>query len=245
MATWMSCDLWENADAVFLITGMEENERFAKELVQTQMKVTPERFDGVFPIVYQKMLYTAPFEKFHGLRQLASQIRDATGLRACYCGIVGLDLTDWFGHEQEEYLKITFKFLHDHRQMWKILFTVGDADVSKIQRMMITAAPYLRLDCRELYLFRDQELLGNYLAGQSGLAPSICKPLAEKLIAIPAAHNCALIGQILTDISAKADKVNSATVRNYIHAPGNLLSILEASALPAARSCTHEKEKEV
>ena len=124
MATWMSCDLWEDADAVFLITGMEENERFAKELAQAQMKVTPERFDGVFPIVYQKMLYTAPFEKFHGLRQLASQIRDATGLRACYRGIVGLDLTDWFGHEQEEYLKITFKFLHDHRQMWKLLFTV-------------------------------------------------------------------------------------------------------------------------
>ena len=245
MAAWMSCDLWKDADAVFLITGMEENERFAKELARAQMEVTPEHFDGISPIVYQKMLYTAPFEKFHSLRQLASQIRDATGLRACYRGIVGLDLTDWFGHEQEEYLKITFKFLHDHRQMWKILFTAGDADISRIQRMMVAAAPYLRLNCRELYLFRDQELLGKYLAGQSGLSPSVCRILAEKLAATPAAHNCALISQILTDIAAKADTVNSAAVRNYIHAPDNLLSILEGGVPPVVRSRTHEKEKEV
>ena len=56
MANWLSTNLWNGADAVFLCTGMEENERFIQDLGRAQVQITPEWFHGLIPVVYHKLL---------------------------------------------------------------------------------------------------------------------------------------------------------------------------------------------
>ncbi len=229
MANWLSSDLWDGADAVLLCSGMEENERFAQDLARAQERITPEWFDGLSPIVCQKLIYTAPYERFEGLRQLALKIQDSTGLRACFRGIVALDLSEWIGHEQDEYLKITFKYLHDHRQIWRSLFTFGAAEPPQILRMMRAAAPFLRPAVRQLYLFRDKALLQNYLSTQVVIQPKACAQLSEVLMASPILHNCSLAVQILDELSAGHSRITLDAVQHYLSRPGNLPSLLQDS----------------
>lgn len=188
---------------------------------------------------------TAPFERFEGLRQLVLKTRDAAGLNACYQGITALDLSEWLGHEQEEYLQISLKFLHDHRRDWRVLFTFGAAGPDRILRMMQAAAPFLRPSIRQLQLFRNEALLQSYLTAQSPvlLQPRACALLSKTLMASPALHNCALVLQILEDLSSCHSRITCRSVQDYLTSPGSLAALLgcqaqDATAVPA-------KEKEV
>lgn len=245
MANWLSTNLWDGADAVFLCTGMEENERFIQDLGRAQVQITPEWFHGLVPVVYHKLLYTAPFQPFDGLRELVLKTRDAAGLNACYQGIAALDLSEWLGHEQDEYLKITFKFLHDHRKDWRILFTFGAARPDRTIRLMQAAAPFLRPSLRQLQLFRNEGLLQDYLTAQSPvlLQPRACDLLSKTLMASPALHNCALVLQILEDLSSGHSRISCRSVQDYLTRPGSLTALL---GCPAQTPLTvPAKEKEV
>ena len=245
MANWLSTNLWDGADAVFLCTGMEENERFIQDLGRAQVQITPEWFHGLIPVVYHKLLYTAPFERFEGLRELVLKTREAAGLNACYQGIAALDLSEWLGHEQEEYLKISLEFLHDHRKDWRILFTFGAAGPDRILRLMQAAAPFLRPSIRQLQLFRNEGLLQDYLTAQSPvlLQPRACDLLSKTLMASPALHNCALVLQILEDLSSGHSRISCRSVQDYLTRPGSLTALL---GCPAQTPLTvPAKEKEV
>ena len=232
MANWLSENLWDGADAVLLCTGMEENERFVQDLGRAQARLTPDWFDGLVPVVYHKLLYTAPFQPFEGLRELVLKIREAAGLRACYQGIAALDLSEWLGHEQEEYLTISFKYLHDHRKDWRILFTFGAAGPDRILRMMQTAAPFLRPSIRQMELFRNEGLLESYLTAQAPvlLQPRACALLVKTLMASPALHNCALVLQILEELSCGHSRISCRSVQDYLTRPGSLTALLGCPA---------------
>lgn len=200
MDQWFPTDLWVDRDAVFLVSKMKENERFVRELAQEQLALTPGNFDGTAPLVYNRLAYVPPYEKFNGLRTLAAQIRDTAGLRAEFRGIVALDLQEWLGHENDLYLTVTFKYLHDHRRSWKILLTAGENTAERMQPLLRAAAPYLRSDLRRLYLFRYHSLLQSYLCSRAKLEPGAARILTVLCMRAPVLHNCALIGQILDEL---------------------------------------------
>lgn len=243
MEQWFPTDLWKNRDAVFLVTKMEENERFVRELAQEQMARTPEWFDGTAPLVYNRLPYVAPYEKFGCLRQLAAQLRDTAGLRAEFRGIVALDLREWLGHEEELYLSVTFKYLHDHRQTWKILLTAGEATARRIQPLLLAAAPYLRPDLRRLYLFRYRSLLQSYLFSRANLEPEAAALLATTCMQTPALQSCAVTGQILDELRSRtSSRVTAAVLRSYLQEETSLPALLDALPCQAPGRALDGKE---
>ena len=243
MENWLPTDLWESRDAVFLVTGMAENERFVRELAREQQTRTPGFFSGPDPLVYNRMPYVAPYEKFDCLRRLASQIRDTAGLRAEFRGIVALDLSEWKGHEAELYLKVTFKYLHDHRQPWKVLVTAGDTSARELQPLVQTAAPYLRPDLRRIYLFRYPSLLQSYLDSRLDMEPDAAALLARVCIQTPTLHSCAVTGQMLDELGARSPRrVTVEALHRYLEDETCLPALLGASSLRLDAPALEEKE---
>lgn len=240
---WVVDDLWGNKDAIFLITAMKENERLAKELVEAQAAQMPAQFDGLRPIVYQKLLYVPPFEQFRELHRLELQIRDATGLRAYYRGVVALDLSEWFEHEHEEYLSITFKYLHDHRKYWKILFLVGKRTIQDITPMTQITIQYLRLGCQQVCLFQDITLLKSYIQYNVNITHQACNLLAEIFKETPKAQSYVLLNQILDEISSQSaeDKIDYTNLKDYCSDSYSLLSLIKGTPFTVD---TKEKAKE-
>ena len=236
---WRIKDFWKGKDAVFLITAMKENERLTRDLARTLSHQEPALFDGLAPVVYQKLLYCAPFESFEELRRLELQLREVTGLRACYRGIVALDLSEWVGHEQEEYLHITLKYLHDHRHLWKCIFLAGNQELPQIVPLLQTAAQYLRPGVQHLCLFRDMPLLTQYIQASIDITPQACSTLAKCFQEIPGAQNCVLLEQVLGELVSKAanGKVTAQDVAAYLGDDTALLSLIYGKAPGRAETC--------
>lgn len=245
MTNWSIPDLWAGKDAVFLITAMEENERLVRELAHAQTQRTPELFDGLTPVVYRRLPYVAPYESFNELRLLSLQIHDAAGLRAEFRGIVALDLSEWLSHESDNYLKITFKYLHDHRSIWKSLFVAGDADSGRLQFMLQTAAAYLRPRCRQLCLFHDKPLLQQYIAANLSIVPDACRMLAQLCMEIPAVQDCAVMEQIFGELgSASRGSVSCRTLQSYLQDDSGLMVLLNGGT-PVSLPVPEPERKEV
>lgn len=236
MTNWPFSDLWDGRDAVFLVTAMAENERFVRELARAQTILTPERFDGLRPLVYCKFPYVPPYNDFPCLRQLYTQTRDACGLRAEYRGIVALDLSEWLGHEEENYLRVTFKYLHDHRHTWKVLVVAGRADADHLRRLMRSAAPFLYPKLRQLCLFRDRTVLQQYIASRISITPEAGRVLATVCMEIPAVQDCAVLEQVLTELSAQGHRVHTQLLHDYLQDENSLLALLNGDLpkMPAA-----------
>lgn len=58
--------------------------------------------------------YAPPYEAFDGIRELQLAVRR---MGAFPPEALALDLTEWVGHEEEEWLEITAMYLHDHRHL--------------------------------------------------------------------------------------------------------------------------------
>lgn len=244
MTNWSIPDLWDGKDAVFLVTEMSENERLVQDLARAQAQHNACAFDGQRPAVYHKLLYVPPYETFTGLRQLSAQILADTGLRACFRGIVALDLSEWLGHETDEYLKITFKYLHDHRNGWKLLFLAGNCPAQRLSPLVQAAAPYLRLRRRQLCLFRDVDLLGRYIAANLPADRNACRLLTEVCMRTPALHDCAALEQIFGDLAPEPGKrVTTRQLREYFQDDSSLPAMLgvQAPALTEQGETEHEQ----
>lgn len=86
--------------------------------------------------VYFKMPYTAPCDKFQDLRRLILRVREATGMRAGFDGVVAVDVSEWLGHEKEQYFNVLLKFLYDHRDTWHACLVVQSCAESRLERLL-------------------------------------------------------------------------------------------------------------
>lgn len=155
--------LWKNADVVYLVSQAADNERFVKMIAGKEQGIVPEAFEGEQPYVYMKLKYTPEENPFAGVRNLILAVRQKTGMRAAFKGIVATDVSEWISHEREEYFTIFLKFLHDHRKGWKFLFTVGCADQNQIKGLLLETVRYLKPKIKEVSGMPDDRLLFEYL----------------------------------------------------------------------------------
>ena len=101
-------------------TDLTEAESLIKILAEEEKKRTPQAFAGNEPCVYFKLPYVPPCDPFKELRRLILRIRENTGLRANFRGVVAIEVSDWIGHEREEYFTVLLKYLYDHRAFWML-----------------------------------------------------------------------------------------------------------------------------
>ncbi len=61
-----------------------------------------------------------------------------------------INLSEWLGHEKEDYFIISTKFLFDMRSKWKYIFTVNSKDVVAIKNIFIALRSYKLFGTLEL-----------------------------------------------------------------------------------------------
>lgn len=98
------------------------------------------------PVIVFGLPYTAPYNVFTGIKefQLETKYRPFTD-GASKHAVAVIDVTEWLGHEDEEYLEVFMKFLHDYDATFfdfNYVFTARDADVKEIEAMFELAAEY-------------------------------------------------------------------------------------------------------
>lgn len=142
-----------------ITTDLLESESLIKYLAAKEQKARPGDFAGNSPCVCYKMPYVPPYETFRELRNLILRVREHTGLRADYRGIVAVDVSQWLGHEQEEYFTVLLKYLYDHRGRWRAALVLNRSKPDRTRRFLACCARYITPRLFDLALFTGQEAL--------------------------------------------------------------------------------------
>lgn len=129
----------ENAFTFFL-TGKKDNDAAVENYVRNNGYDEAKR-------VHYKLEYIPPYQNFTGIAHFErlTQYRafsDSVQKRA----VAIIDLSEWIGHEKEEYLEIFCKFLHDYDwsfYRYEYVFTVGEANRDKTMELYALVSEYL------------------------------------------------------------------------------------------------------
>lgn len=127
-------------DFTFILTGMKDNDTVVENYVRSH------GFKEAKCVQY-KLEYTPPYQNFIGVSyfERITQYRPFTDpIQKKAVAII--DLSEWIGHENEEYLEIFCKFLHDYDwsfYQYEYVFTAGDADRMKIKELYGLISEYL------------------------------------------------------------------------------------------------------
>ena len=153
---------------ILLITEVPDNDRAAELSAPAGQE-----------IIYYKLRYALPYSDFGGLRSMQLKLRrSAYGKGKRVTAVI--DMSEWLGHEDDEYLDITMKFLHDKRSRMDYIFTVGDASEEKVGKLMRTARKYIRGIVVRNDTFTDTGKLAAYI-GSRFAEPAAAQLLAEML----------------------------------------------------------------
>lgn len=91
--------------------------------------------------------YVAPYEKLDlGKLQIAERKQNIFGEPIT----IIINLSEWLGHEKEDYFIISTKFFYDMSSRWKYIFTINSKDVDAINDMYILFRSYKMFGTLEL-----------------------------------------------------------------------------------------------
>lgn len=233
-------------------TDLAEPEALIRKLAEETQASCPTQFAGKKPCVYFKLSYVAPCEKFRKLRSLILLIQEATGLRANFHGIVALDVSEWVGHEQEEYFIATLKYLFDHSDHIHaalILKTCTGTKLSRFLRHVCLGVPGVRLKTSPQIFFSDSKVLEsycrNYLRQESRTITQQSLTLLTNVLMrqeLSEAHSLALIDQTLQDLVSAAPnqkRITEVTVQQYLECPNTMLAMMLGTPALEERNNTH------
>lgn len=135
----------------FYLTGRKDNDTAVENYVRTHGY-------NDLKCVFFKLEYTPPYKDFRAIADFMAitqyhPFRDPSFKKAAAV----IDLSEWIGHENEENLEIFLKFLHDYDwsfYRYEYVFTVGDADKSKIKAIYAVVDEYL---CKG-HIYEDKTL---------------------------------------------------------------------------------------
>lgn len=244
--------LWENVQGLFYIThaAPRANEELAEAIARSEYRRFPFAFYGLSPCAYFKMPYIPPYSNF-SLCRLEDRIKAETGPNAIFQGVVTLDISEWIGHENDEYFTVLLAFLADHRLCWKYLFLAGDHPQNVLEKTRQAMAYYLKTGYYELPLFRSQAGVEGYLlqlfnnlnlrADHTAL-----EQLASVFLREPRLRDPILMESVARDISrlsAPETVMDEALLRAYASDKASLLYCLLGDKSFSAPMLENGKEK--
>lgn len=234
-------------------TDTRESEALIRQLADDMARQHPQRFAGKSPCVYFRLRYAAPYEPFEELRQLILRVRDATGLRAHYRGIVALEASEWLGHEQEEYFTVVLKYLYDHSCWWQPVMLLSDGAQHRVRRFLAACAAYMTPRLVRMPVFADAAQLENMVqeaAVREGITlhREAGKTLARALMSprLAAGRNGHLIRRVvqqLSDSIGPDGEITLTQVEMYLRDPDALPVLLAGGILTDRGSQDHGKDQ--
>lgn len=238
--------LLRNGSCPFAVihTDLTEAEAMLKYIAGEARRAHPDAFAGLTPCVYFKMPYIQPCDSFQELRRLILRIRENTGLRAHYRGLVAIEVTEWIGHEREEYFTVLLKFLYDHRDLWRTAMVLNNCRPAQLQRFIGACACYVTPRLFHVRLFEDADALRGAIekafqdqntAIHHDAAAMLASAMASP--ALKAARSLPFIERTAAEIISCTDaQVTVDHVRDYLLDPCSTLTLM------AGRSLYDERE---
>lgn len=105
------------------------------------------------PCVFFRMRYEAPLKPFTGIKKLILAIRRKTGLQSGFHGAVGIDVSPWKGHEEEEYFQILLKYLYDNSGEWDLTFICSNYTGQEFLNLQYHCVSYFMIESRQICLY--------------------------------------------------------------------------------------------
>lgn len=165
-----------------VLTGAKDND----SMVLRYLDGSPDREKECRPLLY-KLPYTLPDRKFDGIRRLQAKLIFQPFRDSCEKSRrMAVDLSEWIGHEDEEFLLVFMKYLHDINRdptlffyIREILVTVGEADHRQVRRLYRLCTRFLiNGKIREDNLFAQPDRLVDWIRQE---CPSLDRVTAQVL----------------------------------------------------------------
>lgn len=141
-----------------LNTDITEPEIMIRQLAACAAREYPDAFSGEAPQVFFRMRYTPPYETFQEIRKLILQIRSATGVRSCFHGIITVDVSEYKGHEDEEYFTILLKYLYDNTKGSKTVFVCSRYTDKEIRNLMNACMRFFPIQYEQIFVYEHNQL---------------------------------------------------------------------------------------
>lgn len=139
-----------------LDTDIIEPELLVRIIADAVSEEYPECFQGEASLVFFRLRYTPPYERFTELRRLILEIRQATGIRSRFRGMLCIDTSEYKGHEDEEYFTILLKYLYDNAQDDAIIFVCSQYSEQEMERLANSCMKYHPIHREKLMLFEKE-----------------------------------------------------------------------------------------
>lgn len=141
-----------------LETDILEPEILIRRIASEMAEEHPEYFSGNTPQVFFKLRYTPPYTTFPELRNLILQIRKAAGFRSEFRGVVAIDVSEYKGHEEEEYFTILLKYLYDNGANCRIMFICCQYSDQELAKLYNSCIKYFPVCKEQLHIFSEKNL---------------------------------------------------------------------------------------
>ena len=155
----------ESHPAVCLLeTDVAEPEIMVREIGTVTEQSHPALFTGESPQVFYRLRYTPPYDNFHEIRSLILRTRMAAGLCSSYRGIVAIDVSEYRGHEEDEYFTIFLKYLYDCSDFQNLIFVCCQYSERDMQRLRSACMKYFPVRQERFRFFEKptlKRIIGN------------------------------------------------------------------------------------
>lgn len=237
-----------------LSTDVVEPEILIRVLAEKTAKSYPDTFKGEAPQVFYRMRYMPPYEAFQEIRKLILQIRNATGIRSSFNGIMVIDVSEYKGHEDEEYFTIFLKYLYDNSCGCKSILVCSQYTEKELQKLVISCTRFFPVQQEVLNIYELDQLKAlvkasfkerRYKLDTDSIDLIADILTSEKLVSC---RTLQLIDRIPDEIQIKKDSCSSKlgltlseAVKEYFRDPHSPVCLLAGSSLLAEKEGTLEQ----
>ena len=202
---------------ILLVTGSEDNDAAAKRAADTALDT-----------INCKLSYVPPYESFEDIKTLQLRLFDSPYIKGRNICCV-LDISEWIGHENEEYFAVLLKYFHDHRSRLEYIFTVGCCSEDDAKQLYFRLRCYLRGSIATDLTFIKTGSLCGYIESKN-IARKAARVLAEMIMSeeMKPMRSYPTIDMMCDELreysGCGTDMISPAAVREYL---------LDCDSLPA------------
>lgn len=190
-----------------ITTDLAEPEAFLLRMAEKSREKYPHRFMGRIPCVFYRLRYVPPCENFRELKNLILRIENAKGLRAHFHGIVALEVSEWMGHEREEYFSVILKYMYDHRKYLHCAMVLRECPEQRLQKFLDAVDIYIDSQVKDGTVFTNLPRLTEFVEDTFRSMGSPIRPPAAEMLAEYLLHSSEGRAKSLTIIDRAAEEI--------------------------------------
>jgi len=152
-----------------------------------------------------KFSYVKPYENFNELKKI--QLHMHRALQNDPSNFLVLDLSEWVYHSDEDFFKITMRFLYDFRSLYRPCFIASMERESQLTDLRDVLAHYFNIEVIEDHCLDREEDMINYLHYcLDNLSDTACKNLTTRILKLPkSSRNYLILDRVVDDINETAE----------------------------------------